>query len=98
MRQHTPASATKFARATDRNNEDLPISGNTMKPKNLSAYEIPKDGFALSVDGKLKMRYETAKEAMTAASNLKQSYPVVQVAVYDAAERVYMPVELQEKA
>jgi hypothetical protein len=35
---------------------------------------------------------------MTAASNLKQSYPVVQVAVYDAAERVYMPVKLQEKA
>ena len=74
------------------------MSGDTRKPKNLSANAMPKDGFALSVDGKLKMMYETAEEAMAAASKLKQSYPVVQVAVYDAAERVYMPVGLQEQA
>ena len=67
------------------------------KPKNLSANTMPTDGFALSVDGKLKTKYETEKEATAAASKLKQSYPVVQVAVYDAAERVYTPVELQEK-
>jgi len=98
MRKRTPAIATKSARATDTNNEDLPMSDDTRKSKNLSANAMPKDGFALSVDGKLKMMYETAKEAMTAASKLKQSYPVVQVVVYDAAERVYTPVELQEEA
>ena len=98
MRQYMPAIATKSARANDTNNEDFPMRGETRKPKNLSALTMPKNGFALLVDGKLKTMYETAKEAMTASSNLKQSYPVVQVAVYDAAERIYMPVELQEKA
>jgi len=76
----------------------MPVKDNeeTKKPKNLSANTMPKDGFALSVDGKLKTMYQTAKEATTAAAKLKQSFPVVQVAVYDAAARVYTPVELQE--
>ncbi len=68
----------------------------TKKPENLRANAIPVDGFVLSVDGKLKARYETSEAAMTAASKLKQSYPVVQVAVYDATERVYTPVNLEE--
>jgi hypothetical protein len=49
----------------------------------------------LSVDGKLKMRYETSKEAIMAASKLKRSYPVIQVAVYDAIARVFTPVDMQ---
>ena len=53
---------------------------------------MPIDGFVLSVDGKLKKRYDTSEEAMTAGSKLKQDFPVVQVAVYDASERVYTPV------
>jgi hypothetical protein len=69
----------------------------TKRPANLRANPIPVDGFVLSVDGKLKARYETSKDAMTAASKLKQSYPVIQVAVYDAAERIYTPVELHEQ-
>jgi len=68
----------------------------TKKPENLRANAIPVDGFVLSVDGKLKARYETLEAAMAAASKLKQSYPVVQVAVYDATERVYTPVNLVE--
>lgn len=38
---------------------------------------IPTDGYIVSVDGKLKARYETAKEATAAASSLKQKYPVI---------------------
>jgi hypothetical protein len=68
----------------------------TKKPENLRANAVPVDGFVLSVDGKLKARYETSDAAMTAASKLKQSYPVIQVAVYDVTERVYTPVNLQE--
>jgi hypothetical protein len=64
---------------------------------NLRADAIPTDGYVLSIDGKLKARYETAKEAMTAASKLKQSFPVIHVEVYDAAERKYTAVEAQEK-
>ena len=34
---------------------------------------------------------------MAAATKLKQSYPVIQVAIYDAAERNYTPVALPEQ-
>jgi hypothetical protein len=67
----------------------------TKKPSNLRANAMPADGFVLSIDGKLKTRYESAKDATAAATKLKQSYPVIQVAVYDATARVYTPVELQ---
>lgn len=63
------------------------------KPVNLSANARPADGYVLVVDGKLKMRYETAKEATEAAAKLKQSFPVIQVAVYDAVKQTYAPVE-----
>ena len=65
------------------------------KPANLRANAMPTDGFVLAVDGKLKARYKTAKEAMTAGEKLKQSFPVIQVAVYDAAARKYTLVEVQ---
>jgi len=58
---------------------------------------MPSDGYVMAVDGKLKARYESEGDAMAAASKLKQSYPVVQVAVYDAAQRTYTVVGSQEK-
>jgi hypothetical protein len=73
------------------------MSADTKTPANPRADAIPADGYVLSVDGKLKARYETSKEAMTAGSKLKQSFPVIQVEVFDAAKRVYTPVEPQEK-
>lgn len=76
-------------------NEDTKLE-EVRKPENLRANAMPIDGFALSVDGKLKTRYESQSEAMTAALKLKKSYPVVQVAVYDAAQRTYTAVDTQE--
>jgi hypothetical protein len=69
----------------------------TKKPENLRANAMPIDGFVLSVDGKLKTRYDNSNDATTAGAKLKQSYPVIQVAIYDAAARVYTPVDLQEQ-
>ena len=68
----------------------------TKKPANLRADVLPTDGYLLAVDGKLKKRYETAEEAMTEGAKLKQSFPMIQVAIYDAAERKSTPVELRE--
>jgi hypothetical protein len=68
------------------------------KPANLRAIAMPSDGYMLAVDGKLKTRYESSNEAMTAASKLKQSYPVIQIAVYDATQRMYTAVDTQELA
>jgi hypothetical protein len=68
------------------------------RPVNLKANRIPADGFLLSVDGKYKARYETAEEATSAGAKLKTSFPVVQVAVFDATTRTLTPVELPETA
>jgi len=73
------------------------MSQETEKPKNLRANTLPTDGFALCVDGKMKTRYETSQQATTAGLQLKQTYPVIQVTVYDAAARLYTPVELETK-
>ena len=73
------------------------MSKDAKKPANLLANAMPTDGYVLSVDGKLKTRFETAKEAMTAAAKLKETYPVIQVTVYDAAERKYSPVEPEKE-
>ena len=67
------------------------------KPVNLRANAMPTDGYVLIVDGKLKTSYETSEAAMTAGQKLKQSFPVIQVAVLDAAERISTPVELQKE-
>ncbi len=69
------------------------MSTEAKKPTNLSANAMPRDGFVLAVDGKLKTRFDTEKAATAAAAKLKEAYPVVQVAVYDAVERKYSPVE-----
>jgi len=69
----------------------------TKRPANLRADAMPNDGYVLSVDGKLKKRYDTSDEATTAGVKLKQNYPVIQVAVFDAAARSYTPVVLPEK-
>jgi hypothetical protein len=73
------------------------MNQDTKKPANLRANAMPIDGHVLSVDGKLKTRYESSKDAMAAGTKLKQSYPIIQVAVYDAAQRNYTPVELHEQ-
>ena len=73
------------------------MSGKTEKPTNLRANVMPINGYVLSVDGKLKTRFDSSDEAMAAAVALKQNYPVVQIAVYDATARSYSPVVLPEK-
>ncbi len=79
-----------------KNNEGMAMSRKTEKPGNLRADVMPNDGYVLSVDGKLKARFQTSEEAMTAGLKLKQSYPVVQVAIFDATARSYTPVVLPE--
>ncbi|MGE5215951.1 MAG: hypothetical protein ACM3SP_02985 [Chloroflexota bacterium] len=58
---------------------------------------MPVDGYVLSIDGKLKMRYESSEDAMAAGTKLKQKFPAIQVAVYDAIGRNYTPVDLHEQ-
>ena len=47
----------------------------------------PTVGYVLSVDRKLKTQFETSGDAMAAGLKLKQTFPVLQVEVFDAAGR-----------
>jgi hypothetical protein len=86
------------ARAAPINNKkESDMNDETTKPRNLRANAVPADGYVLSIDGKLKARYETEIEATAAGTKLKQSFPVIQISVFDAVARTYAPVELQEK-
>jgi hypothetical protein len=86
-----------IAQAPTNRNKETDMNEEIKRPQNLRANAFPTDGFVLSIDGKLKARYETSKEATAAGSRLKQSFPAIQVSVYDAAERLYTPVDPQEK-
>jgi hypothetical protein len=77
-------------------NEGMNVKQADKRPGNLRTNAMPTDGYVLSVDGKLKTHFGTSAEAAVAASKLKQSFPMIQVAVYDAAERIYTPVGLDE--
>jgi hypothetical protein len=78
-------------------NKGMNVKQADKRPGNLRTNAMPTDGYVLSVDGKLKTHFSTSAEASVAASKLKQSFPMIQVAVYDAAERIYTPVGLDEK-
>jgi hypothetical protein len=64
-------------------------------PANLRANALPTEGYILSVDGKMKTQYQTRAQAAAAASKLKKSFPMIQVAVYDAAEKTYFPINAE---
>ena len=53
----------------------------------------PTEGCALMVDGKFKLDYADMTAAMKVARELKGKFPVIQVAVYDAAAKSRTPVE-----
>jgi len=67
------------------------------KPVQIRADAIPTDGYILTVDGKMKTRYETEQDASTEAAKLKQRFAVIQVSGYDAAAGTYTAVNTQEQ-
>lgn len=66
------------------------------RPKNLRANVYPVEGFALTVDGKIKQQYPSMDDAMKVGLALKTKFPVIQVTIYDAAAKTRTPVELAE--
>ncbi|MEP7029986.1 MAG: hypothetical protein ABI830_03545 [Pseudolabrys sp.] len=67
------------------------------RPRNLRGDSFPVEGFALTVDGKIKSQFPDLADAMKAGLALKTKYPVIQVMIYDAAAKTRVPVELPEK-
>ncbi len=46
-------------------------------PVNMPANRMPTDGYVLTIDGKLKARYESAKDAAAEGEKLKQRFPAI---------------------
>jgi hypothetical protein len=66
------------------------------RPRNLRGDSFPVEGFALTVDGKIKSQYPVLADAMKVGLALKTKFPVIQVQIYDAAAKTRTPVELPE--
>ena len=46
--------------------------------------ELPKSGFALEIDGRLKTEFSTKEGAEQGAIELKRRFPMLQIRIYDA--------------
>jgi hypothetical protein len=66
------------------------------RPRNLRGDAFPVEGFALTVDGKMKSLYPAMADAMKAGLELKKKFPVIQVVIYDAVAKTRTAVELTE--
>jgi hypothetical protein len=47
--------------------------------------ELPKSGFALEIDGRLKTEFSTKEGAEQGAVELKRLFPTLRIRIYDAA-------------
>jgi hypothetical protein len=50
--------------------------------------ELPNDGYALIVDGRVKTEFETRQGADDGAKDLKRRFPALQIKVYDAEAKM----------
>jgi hypothetical protein len=46
--------------------------------------ELPKSGFAIEIDGRLKTEFSTKEGAERGAIELKRRFPMLQIRIYDA--------------
>ena len=55
---------------------------------------FPSSGYALIVDGRAKVDFETYDQALKAAKDLKGRSPMLQIKVYDAEKKQSEKIEL----
>jgi hypothetical protein len=58
------------------------------QPRNVTRADlVPTEGFGLEVDGRMKAVFPTLQAAQKRARDLKAEFPMLQIKVYDAAEK-----------
>jgi hypothetical protein len=58
------------------------------QPRNITRADlVMTEGFGLEVDGRMKAVFPTLEAARKRATDLKAEFPMLQVKVYDAAEK-----------
>jgi hypothetical protein len=61
---------------------------NEPQPRNITRADlVMTEGFGLQVDGRMKTVFPTLEAAQKRARDLKAEFPMLQVKVYDAAEK-----------
>jgi hypothetical protein len=61
---------------------------NEPQPRNITRADlVMTEGFGLEVDGRMKTVFPTLEAAQKMATDLKAKFPMLQVRVYDAAEK-----------
>jgi hypothetical protein len=60
----------------------------TESKKILRADLPPTEGFVTIIDGHFKSEFDTVDAAETSARKLKAAYPMLQIEIYDAANKV----------
>lgn len=58
---------------------------------------LPVEGYGLLIDGKIKSQYPTSEAALKAGQEIKQKFPKVQVALFDAVNGTRTLVELSKE-
>ena len=59
-----------------------------LQPRNITRADlVMTEGFGLQVDGRMKTVFPTLQAAEKKARDLKAKFPMLQVKVYDAAEK-----------
>jgi hypothetical protein len=58
------------------------------QPRNITRADLViTEGFGLEVDGRMKMVFPTLEAAQKRAMDLKAQFPMLQIKLYDAAEK-----------
>ncbi|SIO31580.1 hypothetical protein SAMN05443247_03875 [Bradyrhizobium erythrophlei] len=58
------------------------------QPRNTTRADLmPTEGVGLEVDGRMKMVFPTLQAALKRAHDLKAEFPMLQIKVYDTAEK-----------
>ena len=67
------------------------------QPRNITRADlVMTEGFGLEVDGRMKAVFPTLEGAQKRARDLKAEFPMLQVRVYDAAEKTLLELSPTE--
>jgi hypothetical protein len=67
------------------------------QPRNITRADlVMTEGFGLEVDGRMKTVFPTLQAAQKRARDLKAEFPMLQVKVYDAAEKKLLELSSTE--
>jgi hypothetical protein len=65
------------------------LSLDETEPKKILRADLPPtEGFVTIIDGHFKSEFETVAAAEASARKLKSAYPMLQIEIYDAANKV----------